>query len=190
MITLLRHGKTEHNDGFYGSTNSQLTTDGFETMNQACKSLLFDAVVTSPLIRCHLFSRQLGIQRCCPVFVLPEIQEYHFGDWEGVSIAQLWQTNPKDLEALWTDINRFTPPNAEPFPQFSARLQEGIEKINVWQQDYPRLLVVTHAGVIRALRLIAGQTTPAQWLSYPVDNASLHCFSQETGYVFPYTSSN
>lgn len=188
MIILLRHGKTEHNDGFYGSTDSQLTDGGLQAMHQACEALSIDAIVTSPLARCHQFAQQLGEQCHCPVFVLPPIREYHFGDWEGVSIAQLWQTNPQDLEALWTDINQFTPPNAESFAAFSARLQQGVENIITWQQDYQRLLVVTHAGVIRALRLMAGQTTADQWLTYPVDNASLHLFHPQTFAVEPFIS--
>jgi len=180
MITLLRHGKTEHNDGFYGSTDSQLTTAGLQSMHQACHELTIDAIVTSPLIRCQSFAHQLSEQRQCPVFILPCIREYHFGDWEGVSIAQLWQSNPKELEALWTNINQFTPPNAESFSAFCHRLQQGIERIQQLQKDNPRLLVVTHAGVIRALRLMANQTTPDQWLAYPVENASLHSLNAQT----------
>lgn len=185
MITLLRHGKTEHNDGFYGSTDSQLTDAGLQAMHQTCEKLNIDAIVTSPLVRCHHFATQLGEQRQCPVFVLPSIREYHFGDWEGVSIAQLWQTNPKDLTALWTDINQFTPPNAELFTEFSTRLQESVKAIKRYQQQHAKLLVVTHAGVIRGLRLITKQTTSDQWLTYPVDNASLHCFDTNTDEITP-----
>lgn len=185
MITLLRHGKTEHNDGFYGSTDSKLTTNGLQAMHRACETLSIDAIVTSPLTRCQQFAQQLSEQRQCPMFVLPQIREYHFGDWESMSIAQLWQSNPKELEALWTDINTFTPPNAETFQNFRTRLQLATTNINRRQEQYSHLLVVTHAGVIRALRLIAGQTTPDQWLSYPVDNASLHNFDLETHHVNP-----
>lgn len=184
-IILLRHGKTEHNDGFYGSTDSKLTDAGLEAMHLACVGRTFDAIVTSPLSRCHRFANQLAEQRQCPIFVLPQIREYHFGDWEGMAIAQLWQSNPKELEALWTNIHAYTPPNAETFAAFSDRLQLGIEHIQRIHQQHARLLVVTHAGVIRALRLIAGQTTPDQWLTYPVDNASCHHLTLETQYVTP-----
>jgi alpha-ribazole phosphatase len=185
MITLLRHGKTEHNDGFYGSTDSKLTAKGLQTMHRACETLSIDAIVTSPLTRCRQFAQQLSEQRQCPMFVLPKIREYHFGDWEGMGIAQLWQSNPKELEALWTDINTFTPPNAETFQDFNTRLKQAIAGIKTWQEQYPSMLVVTHAGVIRALRLIAEQTTTNQWLNYPVDNASLHNFDLETHHITP-----
>lgn len=185
MIILLRHGKTEHNDGFYGSTDSQLTDAGREAMHHACAPLTVDAIVTSPLTRCHEVASQLATQRQCPLLILPTWQEYHFGDWEGANIAQLWQTNATDLETLWSNPYHFTPPNAETFSDFSQRLQQGITQLTHWHASYPRLLVMTHAGVIRALRLIANQTSPEQWLTYPVDNASLHHFNIETHHVTP-----
>jgi alpha-ribazole phosphatase len=184
-IILLRHGLTEHNNGFYGSTDSQLTDVGFQAMLEAVSSLNFDRIVSSPLQRCAKVAQQLAQQRSCSYQILPEWQEYHFGDWETLSIQQLWDDQPKALTAFWQNPYQSTPPNAEAFDAFLQRLHKAKQHLVETSQS-TCTLVITHAGVIRGLRLIAEQTSADEWLTYPVTHASVHSLCPHTGHVEPF----
>lgn len=188
-IILLRHGLTEHNNGFYGSTDSQLTDEGFKAMLEAVSNLNFDRIISSPLQRCAKVARQLAQQRACSYQTLPEWQEYHFGDWETLPIQQLWDEQPEALTAFWQNPYQSTPPNAEAFDVFLDRLRKAKQHL-VESCQTSRTLIITHAGVIRGLRLIAEQTSADEWLTYPVAHASLHHLCPHSGKVEPFPSLN
>jgi alpha-ribazole phosphatase len=177
MIILMRHGETEHTDGFYGRTDSQLTELGFSSMVAQARLLAFDAILTSPLQRCAKVAETLALQRHCPIYFHADWQEYDFGDWEARSIAQLWQDHPQALAQLWQDPTSFTPPNAEHFMAFLARVKQARDFALSLQTQHPHLLIITHAGVIRALRLLSQQNRVNDWLTYAVPHASLHHLS-------------
>lgn len=184
-IILLRHGLTEHNNGFYGSTDSQLTDVGFQAMLEAVSNLNFDRIISSPLQRCASVAIQLARQRQCYYQILPEWQEYHFGDWESLPIQQLWDEQPEALTAFWQNPYQSTPPNAEAFDAFLQRLHNAKQRLIETNQT-TCTLVITHAGVIRGLRLIAEQTSADEWLTYPVAHASVHNLCKITGKVEPF----
>lgn len=184
-IILLRHGLTEHNNGFYGSTDSQLTDAGFQAMLASVSNLNFDRIISSPLQRCSKVAQLLAQQRQCPYQMLPEWQEYHFGDWEGLLIQQLWHEQPEALTAFWQNPYQFTPANAETFDAFLQRLRKAKQRL-LETNHTTCTLVITHAGVIRGLRLIAEQTNADEWLTYPVAHASLHRLCQYTGQIEPF----
>ncbi len=185
MIRLMRHGETEHQHGFYGRTDSQLTERGKQQMRSQAQGLLPDAIITSPKQRCMHIAQQLGQELSRPLLVEEDWQEYDFGAWEGKSIQSLWQTQPDALTAFWETPHHFTPPDAEPFAAFMQRIERVRSRLMQHHQQYPSLLVVTHAGVIRLLRLLAGQTSPQHWLEYPVPHASLHSLCPTSYYLLP-----
>ena len=105
---------------------------------------------TSPLQRCDLLAHELiGLR---PDLILEKdvrLQEMHFGQWEG----RLWaDINPAEL-AAWTDdfCNYRAGGTGENAGQFMARVASAFDELDpakdtVW---------TTHAGVIRAVMLIA-----------------------------------
>lgn len=188
MILLMRHGETEHRDGFYGSTDSALTQAGLDNLYQQASPLSPDALVCSPLQRCQLPAQTLAEHHRCPCHVLPDLQEYHFGDWEGTRLDWLHQHQPDQLTAFWQHPDTFTPPGAEPFADFLARAAHARNQLLALHQHHPLLLVITHAGIIRALRLLAQQNTPQDWLSYPVGHASLHQLCPHSQQVSPHVT--
>ncbi len=185
QIILLRHGLTEHNNGFYGSTDSQLTDVGYQAMLEAVSQLTFDRIISSPLQRCASVAQQLAQQRHCPCHIEAEWQEYHFGDWERLAIQQLWDEQSEALTAFWQNPHQFVPPNAESFNAFLDRLRLAKQSLVETSQN-TGTLVITHAGVIRGLRLIAEQTSASEWLTYPVAHASLHTLCPHSGRVEPF----
>lgn len=185
-IILLRHGLTEHNHGFYGSTDSQLTDEGMQAMLDAVSEQAFDQIISSPLQRCARVAQLLAEQQGCDYMLSNDWREYHFGDWEAMPIQQLWDEQPEALTQFWQNPYQFSPPNAENFSLFLQRIEQARNDL-ISQTTQKKTLVITHAGVIRGLRLVSQQTRTDEWLSYPVAHASQHRLCVITGNIEPFT---
>jgi alpha-ribazole phosphatase len=94
----------------------------------------WDVVVSSPLQRCALFADELGARLGLPVQREADVQELHFGDWEGRSAAQIMQTEADALGQFWADPYAFTPPAGEPVLAFAERVWR---RSNAWPARMP-----------------------------------------------------
>jgi alpha-ribazole phosphatase len=101
-------------------------------------------IVTSPLQRCWQLATQLSLGS--EVIIDNRLQELNFGAWE----MQPWEAIPPEQLQWWLDdyVNR-APPQGESYQALLKRSQA------CWQSLLtilaPTVLVITHAGVIRAL---------------------------------------
>ncbi|SDH41137.1 alpha-ribazole phosphatase [Pseudomonas flavescens] len=151
ILHLLRHGETEQGGGLRGSLDDALTDAGWAQLRAAVRvDEHWDALISSPLQRCARFAEELAAARDLPLRVEADLQELHFGDWEGRSAAQLMETDAEDLGRFWADPYAFTPPGGEPLLAFEARVLDALRRL---QGDYQgqQVLVVTHGGVMRLL---------------------------------------
>ena len=88
QLDLLRHGETELGGGLRGSLDDALTAQGWEQMRAAVKGQgPWQRIVSSPLQRCALFARELAEQLDVPLSFEKDLQELHFGEWEGRTAA-------------------------------------------------------------------------------------------------------
>ncbi len=101
-------------------------------------------IVCSPAQRCQRLAQDLDRG---PVTVDERLQELSFGVWE----AQLWSDIPRAISEPWTDdvIHR-SPPGGESFLDLIARVRSFMLD-SALSSHHKNLLLVTHAGVIRAL---------------------------------------
>jgi alpha-ribazole phosphatase len=106
-------------------------------------------VVSSPLQRCALFADELGARLGLPVQREADVQELHFGDWEGRSAAQIMQT---EADALGSSGMTPTPSRRRPASQ-CWRLPSGCGGGGTPARAHAgkRVLLVTHGGVMRLL---------------------------------------
>lgn len=109
------------------------------------------AVACSPLQRCGQLSRALCRLRgdLTPV---PDarLAEMDFGAWEG----QRWDTLGEQALSAWSaDFARHRPGGGESVQAFMARVGAAFDQA---VQDGQERVWITHAGVIRAALLIAG----------------------------------
>lgn len=147
-LVALRHTAVATTAGLcYGQIDVPLATSYAEDLNlvkQRLRAPGFSRVISSPLKRCHRLAIDL---ECGPVTRDPRIQELSFGQWEG----QLWSEIPREISEYWTDdvIHR-SPPGGESFVNLVERVATVIRDPELWQ-DSESVLLVTHAGVIRAL---------------------------------------
>ena len=172
-LDLLRHGETELGGGLRGSLDDALTPVGWEQMRAAVQGQgPWDRIVSSPLQRCALFAQELAGQLALPVTFDKDLQELHFGEWEGQSAAALMQTDEQALGLFWADPYRFTPPQGEPVLEFSQRVLAAVKRL---QQAHAgeRVLVVCHGGVMKLLLAQARGLPREQLLNIQVVNGAL-----------------
>jgi len=150
-LDLLRHGETELGGGLRGSLDDALTAKGWEQMRTAVLGQgPWDRLISSPLQRCARFAQELGERLNLPVSLEKDLQELHFGAWEGQSAAALMETDAEGLGLFWADPYGFTPPAGEPVSAFSERVLGAVARL---QQAHAgeRVLLISHGGVMRLL---------------------------------------
>ncbi|KRP46868.1 alpha-ribazole phosphatase [Pseudomonas libanensis] len=178
-LDLLRHGETELGGGLRGSLDDALTARGWAQMRAAVvEQGPWDRLISSPLQRCALFAQELGAQLDLPVSLEPDVQELHFGAWEGQSAAALMETDAEGLGLFWADPYAFTPPQGEPVIEFSERVLGAVSRL---RQAYAgqRVLLISHGGVMRLLLARARGLPREQLLNVEVGHGAL--FSLQVG---------
>ncbi|MQT55768.1 histidine phosphatase family protein [Pseudomonas sp. FSL R10-0399] len=172
-LDLLRHGETELGGGLRGSLDDALTPVGWEQMRAAVQGQgPWDRIVSSPLQRCALFAQELAGQLALPVTFDKDLQELHFGEWEGQSAAALMQTDEQALGLFWADPYSFTPPQGEPVLEFSQRVLAAVTRL-LQAHAGERVLVVCHGGVMKLLLAQARGLPREQLLNIQVVNGAL-----------------
>ncbi|KAF2393664.1 alpha-ribazole phosphatase family protein [Pseudomonas frederiksbergensis] len=180
-LDLLRHGETELGGGLRGSLDDALTEKGWAQLRAAVIGQgPWDRLVSSPLQRCARFAEELGGQLGLPVQLEKDLQELHFGAWEGQSTAALMETSAEALGLFWTDPYSFTPPEGEPLADFSARVLAAVERLHGTYAG-ERVLLITHGGVMKLLLAQARGLPREQLLNVEVAHASLHSLSVGAG---------
>ena len=153
VLWLVRHAQPHIDKGIcYG----QLDIPADLQATKTCAKELFKVlpkgitVITSPLQRCELLALELiGLQPDLMVKNDPNLQEMGFGQWEG----RAWADIDANELAAWTDDFAHYPAGStgESVCQFMARVAAAFDELDATKDT----LWVTHAGVIRAARLIA-----------------------------------
>ncbi|WLH77882.1 alpha-ribazole phosphatase family protein [Pseudomonas sp. FP2335] len=172
-LDLLRHGETELGGGLRGSLDDALTAKGWEQM---CAAVVaqgpWHRLVSSPLQRCARFAEELGAQLQVPVSLEPDLQELHFGAWEGQSAAALMETDAEALGLFWADPYSFTPPEGEAVSDFSDRVLGAVARLHQAHAG-ERVLLVSHGGVMRLLLARARGLPREQLLNVEVGHGAL-----------------
>lgn len=111
-------------------------------------------VVSSPMTRCQDFAQHLARVLGLPLTVEPSLREVGFGAWEGLSRKAVRTERQEEYLAFLADPVGARPPGSECLEAFVQRVRDGLARL---EQDHPgeHVLVVTHAGVIRAAVCIA-----------------------------------
>lgn len=172
-LDLLRHGETELGGGLRGSLDDALTANGWTQMRAAVvDGGPWDRIVSSPLQRCARFAAELGEQLNLSVHLDKDLQELHFGAWEGQSAAALMETDAEALGLFWADPYGFTPPQGEPVSAFSARVLAAVGRLHAAYAG-ERILLVSHGGVMRLLLAQARELPREQLLDVEVGHGAL-----------------
>lgn len=158
-IYLIRHTNTANAAGLcYGQTDVALASTfdhEVDTLLAKLPEFADDCLVfSSPLSRCVQLAETLSDD----VKTDKRLQELYFGDWEN----QLFDNIEPTALQQWTDnFATAAPPNGETFGDLYQRV--GAFWQELLKTEAEQVVIVTHAGVIRALL--------ARVLNLPLENA-------------------
>lgn len=131
--------------------------------------------MTSPLQRSLMTARALAERAAAQQDITEDIRlmEQDFGDWFGLSFDELWQKikhlPPHNWSLLAADS---CPPGGESFLDVWQRVGEFMEEKSPALLPTSRI-IISHAGIIRAIVGHILQMTPDQALSFGCDPLSL-----------------
>lgn len=152
QLDFLRHGEPVGGAGRYrGQIDDPLSELGWRQMRQATQSIRpWTRIVSSPLVRCLDFARELAQSMGLSLTVDCRLKEVGFGAWEGRSKAEIQALDPEALRLFRADPIGQRPVGAEELSAFIARVGAACDDM-VRDLEGQRVLIVSHAGVMRAV---------------------------------------
>jgi len=187
-IDLLRHGESQYSHTLRGHLDDELTAKGWQQMQSTVEQVTnqtWDVIVSSSLKRCSCFAEQLAKTTELPLLLNDGLKEMYFGEWEGISTQQIYETSPELLANFWQKPTQYCPPRAETLMQFQTRVLKGFQDllVHMQKQNWQHALVVTHGGVIKLLACLAEQHPLDDLLKMPAELGELYSldFSQTDG---------
>ena len=103
----------------------------------------FDAVYCSPSLRCKDLATVLAYKN---VMLENTMMEMNFGDWDGKAWDDIDQTA---LNKWMTDFVNVKTPNGENLIELHNRVSSFFDTLR--QQPHQKVIIITHAGVIRCV---------------------------------------
>ncbi len=154
---LLRHGRTVWNEEkrIQGSGDSPLTEHGVAGCREWARFLAtfpisWHRLLVSPLQRtidtAEIINERLGL----PLHLADGIREMDWGEWEGLTLAEIKAASHRDLAERVRGGWDFRPPGGESRREV---LQRAVISLQEQERHWPgeNLLVITHLGVIKSL---------------------------------------
>jgi len=173
LIDLLRHGEPMGGRRYRGQIDDPLSEKGWQQMWHAASGATpWQAIITSPLLRCSAFAEALGERLGVAVEYEGRFREIGFGAWEGKTGDELRREDPEQLRRFYQDPVAHRPAGAEPLADFVARVGAGLAA-TLERHAGRHLLIVAHAGVIRAAIAGALDIPPPALFRIEVQNAAL-----------------
>ena len=101
--------------------------------------------------------------------------EQNFGDWSGKKVSIIWKTIKKiKLNIIFIFISKNIPPNGESYAQQCKRVKYWIENLNFVNNE--NLVIISHAGTIRAILSHALRIKPEYSVGVEINNQSVTIF--------------
>jgi alpha-ribazole phosphatase len=181
-IYLIRHTKTANKPGLcYGRTDVPLAGSFAEDICALTSKLpeITEAdtrIFSSPLSRCTQLAATFGF----PFETDERLLEIDFGLWENRRFEHLDQAQVKH----WADnFVTIAPPQGENFNSLCRRAAYFWDELMLLQ-NVGQVLLITHAGVIRALLAHVLQIPPVNAFKFRVDAGSVHMLQHVNDYTY------
>jgi alpha-ribazole phosphatase len=176
-LLLVRHGLTDWNAAqrFQGQCDIPLNQAGQRQASALAERLAgesFQAIVTSDLQRAQATTQAIAACQTCPVVIEPRLREIGFGDWEGLTYAEIAICDPSGLVAWEGDILENAPPGGETLKQLAGRVQVALDEL-LLAHEGETLLLVAHGGPLQVLVCLALGLPPEMYWHFHLSPGSL-----------------
>jgi phosphoserine phosphatase len=185
---LIRHGETAWNrdERFRGRVDIPLTEVGMAQADRVARALSAEPIVaiySSPMQRALRTAAPLAGALGLPVTPHPALIDVDFGEWQGLSPAEVAARWPA-LHAAWLSAPhtvRF--PGGDSLIEVRSRVEKMLDVLYACHRDQ-KIALVSHQAVTRVLMgLVLGLDASAYWRIVQ-DNACLNRFTRrDAGYV-------
>lgn len=167
----IRHGQTQWNADkkLQGRTNIALNRQGIDQISNYQLPDHFRDLqwFSSPLLRARETAQLLDVNAASENLLI----EMNWGQWEGLSLAQLRQRDPiafAEQEALGMDL---LPPDGESPRDVATRITHWAQQLAAIC-DQQQIGCISHKGVIRAVYALAANWNMQQ---KPMHKLDFHC---------------
>ncbi|MEJ8554104.1 histidine phosphatase family protein [Tepidibacter sp. Z1-5] len=173
----IRHGLTLDNESMKlsGFIDSELSDKGKKQAKQTSirlKDEKIDFIYSSPLKRAIDTAKEISQINNVDINILDELKEMNFGDFEGLTFKDIESNYKEEYERLKNKSFEYNFPNGENMIGFHGRISNKIDDI-IKEQDDKTVLIVSHAGVIRAcLSHLITKDHTYHW-NFKIDNCSI-----------------
>ena len=158
-LVLVRHGVTRHTaakrfSGGLGGDDPALSEEGLAQARDTADWLTglgerVDAVVSSPVRRTRETAEVVAARLERTVQVEPGFAEMEFGEWDGLTFAEVAERDKAGLDA-WLGSMDVAPPGGESFGTVRERVLAGLDRV-LAEHAGRTVVVVSHVTPIKTL---------------------------------------
>lgn len=174
---LLRHGQTALSveRRFAGRGDVPLTEVGRQQAAAAAARLAarggIDLVVSSPLARARRTAEAVADATGAGLLVDDDLAETDFGDWEGMTFAEVMSRWPDEMRA-WMESAEVAPPGGESLAAAARRALSALDRL-LAEHGRKTVVVVSHVTPIKTIVCRALLAPPAALFRIHLDVSSL-----------------
>ena len=152
-LVLIRHGEAQGNREmrYLGSTDVPLTARGWTQAEQVAGALArfhVEAIYSSPLARAMVTAQAIAQVAGHPVVVEAGLRETAYGDWEGLTRAEVASSTPDSLRQWEVDPEVAPPGAGESLRATQLRVVKCVGALSLRHPD-ATLALVSHVGPIK-----------------------------------------
>jgi len=176
VTVFLRHGQTPMSvqKRYAGRSDVPLTDVGVQQAAAAAKRLAsagIGVIVTSPLLRAVRTAQEVAAVTGASVITDEGFRETDFGDWEGLTFAEVRERWPSEVTTWLADPDA-APPGGESFADVSTRVTAALHRVLAGREGQ-QVLIVSHVTPIKTLVAAALLAPPAALFRMHLDVAAL-----------------
>lgn len=182
---LVRHGETEWNrtGRILGHSDIPLNNHGQRQVRMLARRLAgenFSVAYSSDLLRATETAQVLIEGRALAIETDSALREFSYGAWEGLTLVEV-EIQHSSIFSDQLDLGEqaFAAPEGESTPHLLRRVRRFVARIMRHQSAADNVLIVTHAGPIRALLVCLLDLADDDFWRFKADCAGLSIVSKE-----------
>jgi len=176
-LLLIRHGETEWNldSRYQGHSDIPLNTTGRRQAAALARRLAGEplaAIYSSDLCRARATAEAVAAPHGLPVHTDARLREIGFGQWEGLTRAEIEKRYAEALALWYRDPANVRPPDGETVTEVAARLRAAVRDIAA-RHDGATVALVGHGGAFQVCLCVLLGVEPARRWQFKLGHGSL-----------------